>query len=449
MTQPLRNDSIVENRSSLGHRLDRSGADEAAALRCSRRCRARTASSEAGVGRDRRWRIGRRASPPPCARHRERRCAPSALRRCARPESPRRRRRVLNPARRAGRRHLHSAQVRVAPPMSGRTGAARLEAPDEMSRRARQLRRRRSRPAPPAPSSSCSGSLVATLSSACCAASATSSASRRLGAGHRRAQAASTRARPPSSTPPTARASASSSATTLRTPVAAVADPAASRNATVAIEDRRFYKHGGVDFEGIVRAAIKNVTSRRDRPGRLDADDAARPQPLHAEPRAQGIAATSARSARRSSPTSSRTHPGTRQDAGSSTSTSTTSRTGPSAARRRSASRPPRASSSTSPRGADAAGGRAARRPAAGAVAVQPVPRPRRPRCTRRNEVLDADGRARATSRRRRPTAAQRAPLGVKRTRYYAKRRESYFFDYVSSELIETLRRRRASARAG
>ena len=34
------------------------------------------------------------------------------------------------------------------------------------------------------------------------------------------------------------------------------------RNATVAIEDRRFYKHKGVDFEGIVRAAIKNLASR-------------------------------------------------------------------------------------------------------------------------------------------------------------------------------------------
>ena len=33
--------------------------------------------------------------------------------------------------------------------------------------------------------------------------------------------------------------------------------------------------------------------------------------------------------------------------------------------------------------------------------------------------------------------AAQRAPLGVQRTAYYAKRRESYFFDYVRTELIK------------
>ena len=33
------------------------------------------------------------------------------------------------------------------------------------------------------------------------------------------------------------------------------------KDATVAIEDERFYKHKGVDYEGIVRAAIKNLRS--------------------------------------------------------------------------------------------------------------------------------------------------------------------------------------------
>ena len=37
--------------------------------------------------------------------------------------------------------------------------------------------------------------------------------------------------------------------------------PPELRQATVSIEDQRFYEHGGVDPEGIVRAAIKNVTS--------------------------------------------------------------------------------------------------------------------------------------------------------------------------------------------
>ena len=33
--------------------------------------------------------------------------------------------------------------------------------------------------------------------------------------------------------------------------------------ATVAIEDRRFYQHGGVDYEGIARAAGKDISAGR------------------------------------------------------------------------------------------------------------------------------------------------------------------------------------------
>src|SRR5206468_9952590 len=35
--------------------------------------------------------------------------------------------------------------------------------------------------------------------------------------------------------------------------------PRVLKRATVAIEDRRFYKHGGIDYEGIIRAAMKDV----------------------------------------------------------------------------------------------------------------------------------------------------------------------------------------------
>ena len=35
--------------------------------------------------------------------------------------------------------------------------------------------------------------------------------------------------------------------------------PAVLKQATVAVEDRRFYQHGGVDYQGILRAAIKDV----------------------------------------------------------------------------------------------------------------------------------------------------------------------------------------------
>src|ERR1700693_279454 len=46
----------------------------------------------------------------------------------------------------------------------------------------------------------------------------------------------------------------------LRTPVGWNESPANLKNATVAIEDQRFYKHDGVDLTGIFRAAIKDIT---------------------------------------------------------------------------------------------------------------------------------------------------------------------------------------------
>jgi penicillin-binding protein 1A len=45
----------------------------------------------------------------------------------------------------------------------------------------------------------------------------------------------------------------------LRTQLSQAQQPQLLREATVAIEDRRFYQHGGVDYEGLLRAAIKDV----------------------------------------------------------------------------------------------------------------------------------------------------------------------------------------------
>jgi penicillin-binding protein 1A len=45
----------------------------------------------------------------------------------------------------------------------------------------------------------------------------------------------------------------------LRTVVHNQQIPAALKKATVAIEDRRFYKHKGVDYQGVLRAAIKDI----------------------------------------------------------------------------------------------------------------------------------------------------------------------------------------------
>jgi penicillin-binding protein 1A len=49
--------------------------------------------------------------------------------------------------------------------------------------------------------------------------------------------------------------------TILRSPILSKQIPIQLKQATVAIEDRRFYKHKGVDFEGIIRAALKNFQS--------------------------------------------------------------------------------------------------------------------------------------------------------------------------------------------
>ena len=46
-------------------------------------------------------------------------------------------------------------------------------------------------------------------------------------------------------------------------PVAANQFPKVLNEATVAIEDERFYKHRGVDYEGIIRAAVKNATEHK------------------------------------------------------------------------------------------------------------------------------------------------------------------------------------------
>lgn len=47
----------------------------------------------------------------------------------------------------------------------------------------------------------------------------------------------------------------------LRQPIPSTSIPQYVKDATVAVEDRRFYQHKGVDFEGVIRAAVKNAES--------------------------------------------------------------------------------------------------------------------------------------------------------------------------------------------
>ncbi|MCW2997694.1 MAG: glycosyl transferase [Solirubrobacterales bacterium] len=51
----------------------------------------------------------------------------------------------------------------------------------------------------------------------------------------------------------------------LRTPIPSTSIPQVMKDATVAIEDQRFYQHKGVDFEGVIRAALKNFQSKGEK----------------------------------------------------------------------------------------------------------------------------------------------------------------------------------------
>ncbi len=54
---------------------------------------------------------------------------------------------------------------------------------------------------------------------------------------------------------------------TLRRAIPGSQVPLVMKRATIAIEDKRFYHHGGVDYVGVVRAAVKNVTSDETQQG--------------------------------------------------------------------------------------------------------------------------------------------------------------------------------------
>ncbi len=129
---------------------------------------------------------------------------------------------------------------------------------------------------------------------------------------------------------------------TLRTPVDGTKIPNALKQATVAIEDKRFYKHRGVDYVGVLRAAVKNVTDDAASQGGSTLTMQLVRNLYIPENRFRKDLTRKIR--RRSWPTSSRSS--TRKSGYSST-TSTTCRTRPSAARRRSACRRRRGCCST------------------------------------------------------------------------------------------------------
>ena len=60
-------------------------------------------------------------------------------------------------------------------------------------------------------------------------------------------------------------------------------------NAVIAIEDRRFYEHEGVDYRGIGRALFQDVLARRAAPGRLDDHPAVRQERARGAVRPLGL----------------------------------------------------------------------------------------------------------------------------------------------------------------
>ena len=178
------------------------------------------------------------------------------------------------------------------------------------------------------------------------------------------------------------------------------------RNATVAIEDRRFYKHKGVDFEGIVRAAVKNLESEQDVQGGSTLTMQLVRNLYTGERVRNGIAGykRKIREAKLAEELENR-HPGRAGKNWILTKYLNTvpygtvggqTAVGIQAAARTFFDKP--ASAAHAPRGG------AARRPAAGAVRLQPVPRRRRGQGAPQRRAA-ADGRPAATSPRPPPTA--------------------------------------------
>src|SRR4051794_3965402 len=221
-------------------------------------------------------------------------------------------------------------------------------------------------------------------------------------------------------------------ADTLRTPVPRGGIPIALRNATVAIEDRRFYSHKGVDVEGVFRAAVKNLSSHR----KLEGGSTLTMQLIKNlyDPGKQRTFTRKVREAKLAQELE-KEHPGIEgkrwildrylnsvpygtlggQEA-----------VGVQAAARMFFGKP--ASRLTLPEAAMIAG-----LPQAPS-AYNPFLHPGRA-VARRNEVIRAMVRSNYIT----PETAQEAiasPLGVSRGRYYTQRRESYFFDYVKKQLI-------------
>ncbi|MDQ6915950.1 MAG: penicillin-binding protein, partial [Actinomycetota bacterium] len=215
----------------------------------------------------------------------------------------------------------------------------------------------------------------------------------------------------------------------LRQPISTADLPPTLQKATVAIEDQRFYHHQGVDYEGIVRAAIKNLRSGKTVQGGSTITmqlvrniypisrarnltrkirEAKLAQELESEHSKSWILSTYLNSVPYGT-------------VGGQTAI------GAQAAARVFFDKPARAL--TLPQAATLAG-----LPQAPSL-YNPFRDPRSA-LSRRNDVLNRMKKLGMISDAQ-YAAAVASPLGVKSNDYYTARRESYFFDYVKEQLIQ------------
>ncbi len=222
---------------------------------------------------------------------------------------------------------------------------------------------------------------------------------------------------------------------TLRREVPSGSIPEDMKNATVAIEDKRFYQHKGVDFEGVVRAAMKNAESG----GTVQGGSTLTMQlikNLYAQDKTRDYK-RKIREAKLAEELEDK-HPG------------------PEGKKWILVKYVNNAPYGNAPSGQEVVGVWAAarvyfnKRPAdltlaeAATIAGLPqAPTQYNPRLhpdaalQRRNEVLRKMREARYIDTAQETEAAGQ-PLGLEDTQYYSTRRENYFFDYVRTELIKT-----------
>lgn len=220
----------------------------------------------------------------------------------------------------------------------------------------------------------------------------------------------------------------------LRTYMTATQIPDVMRNATVAVEDKRFYKHDGVDYEGIVRAAITNVTTGKTAQGGSTLE-----MQLIRNLYKQSSKKTMERKIREAKLAQQleERHPG---QSGKAWILSTYLNAVP---------------YGNAANGQEVIGVGAASRvyfdkkpsqltlPEAALLAGLPQApsdynplRFKRPAKARRNDVLKRMADQKYITQAQ-AAEAMRAPLGVKSNSYYQKRKEAYFLDYVQAELIK------------